>query len=87
MSRLFKKGDKVVFINNKETYSRGLLFPRIDDDSYIKLNNIYTVRDIEYSYNDDQLININEKTCNYLAERFILLSEYRKLKLDKINEK
>jgi len=67
----FKKGDKVVCINNVGLHN-------------LKENKIYTVSQIIYSYD---AIKVNGIMSLYTITRFISLIEYKRRKLEKICKK
>jgi hypothetical protein len=72
----FKIGDKVVFINNNATLINLI---SITIDFNLILGKTYTVTDILFNK-----IDVNNRRYFIYSERFILLSEYRKRKLNKI---
>lgn len=80
-----KYGSKVVCVNYDSKVvcvnDSGLLSPL----NLIKKGKIYTVLDFSYS-NALNFINLKEfPSVNFSAHRFMLLSEYRKIKLQKLN--
>ena len=77
-----KPGDKIVCINVDSFITFNGLHKRAVQ--YIKENEIYTVRDNGPSY-DIQLYEC--VGTFYHTERFVTLEEYRKMKLNKINER
>lgn len=68
---MFKIGDKIICIHDSNV-------------KFLKLNNIYTILDIDIIYAVVYIKNENNFITDYHIERFISLKEYRKQKLQKI---
>jgi len=72
---MFKVGDKVVCVDN---YSKDYIYLH----NYLKLYKIYT---ITYVGENSVFVNVNEQDCDHLRpDRFVLLTDYRKQKINKI---
>lgn len=75
----FKVGDKVVFINDKPIKtSEGLLYLGVN----YEIGKTYTV--IKVNLKSNQSIKVGSSLGFISSERFILLSEYRKNKINNI---
>jgi hypothetical protein len=94
MDKKFKIGDKVVLINknvlnDKEDLSSKNIKSKLNNIlKIIEIGKIYIIKDI-FKYGDDKiLIKINvDENFYFNKDRFISLKEYRKQKINKINEK
>jgi hypothetical protein len=68
----FKKGDKVVCIDN------------IDTEKSLKIHDVYTIEDFHQFFNMDFISLNNIKYPIFTINKFILLEEFRRLKIEKI---
>ena len=70
---MFKPGDKVVCIDDTN------IVQRINN---VRINSIYIIQAYDFDFNAIYLIGMSGA---YIEKRFIKLKEYRKLKLEKLN--
>lgn len=77
---MFKIGDEVVCIDNQA--ERGWM--GLGDYSYLTYNKIYYVVNYFPNWKGICVVNDENKPRDYFADRFIKLSEHRRIKLEKI---
>jgi hypothetical protein len=88
---MFKTGDKIVCINNLDSYypfTIGKEYTVINSSNVFDTVYILSDNNIKYNINIFRFKSANEirkqKDYQYLCDRFILLKDYRKQKLEKL---